>query len=271
MADNKKTFGVEVNGKETAFAVLRPNNKVQQQGQLVYNRAFREAVKPSDGKPGAIVRAALEGVLRDQKLWDDAKQARWEELNKKLLDGTKKLQAGGVKLSEARALAIEMRATRWGIRQLLQDRNSLDLNTAEAQAEQARFNYFVAACTVYADTGKPYWKDEDDYLSSAADGVSAKAPSLLGNLLYNLEDNYEANLPENKFLIKYKFSNKELDLLDKQGRRIDEKGRLIDEKGRFVNEAGEYVDVDGSPVTEEGEYKVDAKPFLDDDGKPLVG
>ncbi len=267
--DNKKVFEAKVDGKVLELAVLRPNHKVQQQAQLVYNRAFRQSVKPDDGKSGSIVRAALDGVLRDQKLWDDTKQARYEALQKALLGGEKRLVTGGFKLKEARELAIQMRRDRWELRQLISDRNSLDLNTAEAQAEQARFNYLVATATVHADTGKPYWKSEDDYLAST-DEVGGKAANLLGNILYNLEDGFEAKLPENKWLTAYGFANAALHLIDKDsGHLIDSQGRRVDDKGRLVNEQGKLIDSEGNLLTEEGEYVVDFKPFLDDEGTPV--
>jgi hypothetical protein len=269
VSENKKSFAVKVGDKDIQLAVLRPTHKVQQQAQLVYNRAFREAVKPADGKSGAIVRGALDAILRDQKLWDDAKSKRYEELAGALLEGEKKLAKGRIKVAEARAIAIQMRRDRYELQQLLASRNELDLNTAEAQAENARFNYLVSACTVYADTGKPYWQSEDEYLGSAEDEVAGKAASLLGSLLYNLEDDFAKKLPENSFLLKYGYVNQKLHLVDKKGRTIDAEGRLVDEKGRLINEQGELIDRDGNLLTESGEYKVDFEPFLDEDGKPV--
>lgn len=269
MADNKKVFDVEVDGKPVKLAVKRPDHKTQQAAQMVYNRAFREAVKPSDGKSGAIVRASLESVLRDQKLWDDAKQAQFNKLNQGLLEGERKLAKGGIKAKEAREVAIQMRRDRWDLRQLLTERNSLDLYTAEAQAENARFNYIVSACTVYSDTGKPFWKSEDDYLANGNEEVAIKAASTMGNLVYNLDEQFETKLPENSFLLKYGFCNKELHLVNQAGELVDAQGRRVDEKGRLINDKGELVDAEGNLLTEDGDYKFEFSPFLDDDGVAL--
>jgi hypothetical protein len=77
---NRKKLKVEFDGREVEVHVLKPNNKVIQDGTAVYNRAFLQAVKPSDGGRGAITRPALESVLREQKVWDDARQAEYERL-----------------------------------------------------------------------------------------------------------------------------------------------------------------------------------------------
>ena len=265
---NKRKFEVEIDGKKVEFAVVRPSHRVNQEGTKVYNRSFREAVDPSDGKPGALLRQKIEQVLRDQNLWDDKKQEEYERLVKTILAGEKKLAEGGIKMSEAKAIALEMRQARLEMRWLSTDRNRLDAMSAESQAEQARFNYYIAACTVYGDTGKPYFKDVDDYLSRTDDPVALPAAENMGKLLYNLEDDYEQKLPENKFLLKYKLADEKLRLIDSEGKFVDEKGRRVDEKGRLINEAGELVDAHGNLLTEEGEYKVEFKEFDDDLSPP---
>jgi hypothetical protein len=89
-------------------------------------------------------------------------------------------------------------------------------------------------------------------------------------MLYGLDNDYESNLPENKFLKKFKFVDDKLRLVDKKGRLIDAEGRLIDESGRFIDEEGNFVDKYGNRVTSDGDYLVDAQPFLDENGNPVI-
>jgi hypothetical protein len=265
MSENKKLFTVDVDGKELKLAVMRPNQKVQQQAQLIYSSAFREAVKPPDGRTGAIVRAALDGVLREQKLWDDAKQEKFQQLQTSLREGERKLARGKIKLSEAREVALQMRRDRWSLQQVNADRNSLEANTAESQAEQARFAYMVSACTVYADSGKAYYKNSDAYLASN-DDVAMKAATAFGQLYYGLDEDFSKKLPENKFLLAYNFvREKDLHLIDKQGRLVDAEGHLVDEEGRFIDEQGRLVDKEGNLLTEDGDFKVEDFVEFEDD------
>lgn len=264
---NKRVFEVEVDGKPVKLAVVRPSHRVVDQGQLVYNRAFREAVTPSDGKPGALVRQKVEEVLREQNLWDDAKQARYRELADAVNKGELKLAMGansGLTKLQCRDLALKMARDRAEIRRLTADRNRLDEVTAEARAEQARFNHYVAACTVYEESGSPYFRDAEDYLSREDDPAVLPAASNLGRLIYGLDDDYEKKLPENRFLLKYKFVDEQLRLVDKDGKFVDERGRPVDGRGRLVNERGELVDADGNLLTEDGEYKVEFREFDDE-------
>lgn len=263
-----KFEAVDADGQKKEFAVLRPSSKQQDQGQKVHNRAFREAVES-----GAILRAKVEGIMRQQGLWDDAKKAEYEKLQARLLENEKKLQAGGIKLSQGRELAIQMRRDRVSLREMLSERNQLDQNTAEAQAENARFSYFVSVCLVYnTDEGmKPVFKDYEDYQSRASEAAVLEGASKLMLLLYNADGDFEKKLPENKFLVKYKLAKEDtLHLMDKQGRLVDTDGRLVDANGRYINEKGEFVDLNGQRVDENGDYVIEFSPFLDDDGKTIL-
>lgn len=259
-----RTFEVKVNDKNMVLAVRSPSLQDQREATKVYNTAFSDALKAK-----AVVRAKLDDLLVEQGLWDEVKQNRFNDLQSKILEGEKKLAKGGISLSEAKKVALDMRKYREDLRDLIAVKTNLDTHTAEGQADNARFNYLVSVCTVYNDTKKPYFASYDDYNNRAADEVSVLAAQNLASMLYGLEEDYETKLPENKFLKDYKFVDSKLRLVDKQGRLIDEDGRLIDENNRFINEKGEFVDKDGNLVTQTGDYVVDFKPFLDDDGKPV--
>ena len=239
-----KTFTVKIEDKETEVLVRAPSLNDQREAQKVYNQAFTDAIKSK-----SVVRAKLDDLLVDQGLWDDEKQAKFTGLQKELAEGEKRLAKGGFGLKEAKDLAIKMKAVRDDIRDLISVRTSLDNHSAEGQADNARFNYLVSACT---------------------EEVALLGAQHLANMLYGLDNDYENNLPENKFLKKYKFVDEKLRLIDKKGRLIDEDGRLVNEEGRYIDEEGNLVDKYGNKVDEDGEFVVDAEPFLDEDGNPIL-
>lgn len=261
---NKKQFKVTLDSKEIELCVVRPNVKQRQEGQKIYNKAFRDAVES-----GAILRGKVNNVMREQNLWDDNKEAEYRKLLEKINGAERKIKSGGIKLNQAKDLALEMRKDRAELRALTSERSSLDNNTAEGQADNAQFNYWVSSCTVYSETGKTYFSNYEDYLNRDDDPATGQAAGSLAMLLYNLDPDYEKKLPENQFLAKYNFVDEELHLVDKTGRRIDSEGRLVNKDGRYINEAGELIDINGNRVNEEGDYVVDFSPFLDDEGKPI--
>ena len=261
-----ESFKITKDEKDIELSVKSPSVQDQREAQKVYNRAFTDAIKAQ-----GIVRAKMDDVLREQGLWDDNKQQELNKLQAQIMQGERKLAKGGIKLKEAREIALEMKKTRDEVRDLISVRTSLDSNTAEGQADNARFNYLVSACVVYKDNEqKHYFNNLDDYLERIEDPAALKGAQVLANMIYGLDNDYEKNLPENKFLLKYKFVNENLRFINNDGKLVDREGRLIDEAGRFINESGEYVDKDGNRVDEHGDYIVDAKPFLDDDGKPVA-
>lgn len=209
-------------------------------------------------------------MLVDQGLWDDEKQAKFTGLQKELAEGEKRLAKGGFGLKEAKDLAIKMKSVRDDIRDLISVRTSLDNHSAEGQADNARFNYLVSACVVYNSSKEPCFKNMEDYLNRSTEEVALLGAQHLANMLYGLDNDYENNLPENKFLKKYKFVDEKLRLIDKRGRLIDEDGRLVNEEGRYIDEEGNLVDKYGNKVDEDGEFVVDAEPFLDEDGNPIL-
>lgn len=260
-----KTFTANVDNAEKEFLVKTPSLNDQREAQKIYNQAFTDAIKSK-----SVVRAKLDDLLQDQGLWNDEKQAKFSSLQRELLDGEKRLAKGGFSLNEAKDLAVKMKSIRDEIRDLISVRTSLDNHSAEGQADNARFNYLVSVCVVYNDTKQPYFNNMEDYLNRATEPVAILGAQHLANMLYGLDNDYESNLPENKFLKKYKFVDDKLRLVDKKGRLIDSEGRLIDESGRFIDDQGNFVDKYGNRVTSDGDYVVEPEPFLDDNGQPIV-
>jgi hypothetical protein len=258
-------FNLFVDGKDQEFLIKSPTLADQREAQKVYNQAFSDAVKS-----GCIVRARMDDLLKEQGLWDDSKQQKLNTLQQQLMDNEKTLAKGGISIKTAREVAITMRKIREEIRELISVRTNLDNHTAEGQADNARFNYLIASCLVYSMTKEKYFKNYEEYLARAAESVAIKAAQVLANMLYGLDNDYEKKLPENKFLIKYKFVNDNLRFINKEGRLVDSEGRLIDSEGRFINSEDKYVDKDGNLVDENGDYITDFKPFFDDDGKPIL-
>lgn len=261
-----KTFKCTVDNEEKEFIVRSPSLEDQREAQKVYNQAFTDAIKSK-----AIVRARLDDLLKEQGLWDDSKQMQFDTLQREISEGESRLAKGGFSLRDAKSLAIKIRDLREEMRDLISVRTSLDTHSAEGQADNARFNYLVSACVVYKeDVNKKYFNSMEDYLNKGSDPVAILGAETLANMIYGLDNDYENNLPENKFLKKYKFVDEKLRFVNKDGHLTDKDGRLVDEQGRFVDKEGNFVDKYGNKVDLDGEYVAEFQPFLDDDGKPVV-
>lgn len=246
--------------------VTKPSPNQLHKSQLEYNSVFAELLNRD--KP-ALLREALDDHMRKQGLWSDEKQVEYDALLKKLNANELALTKGGIKLSEGKELAIEMRKTRREMNRLNSKRSSLDNHTAQGIADNHSFDYLVSECTVYDESGKRYFRDINDYREREGEEASFKASQNLMALLYGVDTDFEKKLPENQFLQKYGFADDNLRLIDKSGNFVDEKGRRINEKYQLVDANGDLVDEDGNRITEDGEYVVEKSPFLDEEGNPV--
>jgi len=260
-----RSFSATINDKEVSLFVKAPSLQDQREATKVYNQNFSEALKAK-----AVVRAKLDDVLMEQGLWDANKQAQFTKVQNDILEGERKLAKGGISILEAKKVALNMKKSRDDLRDLIAVKTNLDTHTAEGQADNARFNYLVSACTVYTDTKEQYFKNYEDYLNRSSDPVAILAAQNLAGMLYGLENDYESKLPENRFLKQYKFVDDQLRLINKNSHLVDDDGRLVDENGRYVNDKGEFVDKDGNPVDNQGDYLLDFQPFLDENGQPII-
>ena len=264
MPEDKKEF--EVDGKK--YAVRVPTVQEIKEANEMRAKTFNDALSRGD-----LLRDQLEGELRKRKLWNDDREEEYQTLRRRVLDGEYKLQKGGVKLAQARAIALEMAQYRNEMVDLLSSRTDLDSNTCEGKADAARFNYLFACCLVYDETGEPYFPDKlDGYLLKQDDPVAVAGATQFYYLISDSES-VDDKLPENKFLKKFKFVDEKLRLIDKDGRLINSEGKHIDEDNNFVkwNADGTCTTVDtvGRPVNHEGEFDVEHLAFLDDDGRPI--
>ena len=162
--EDKERTVTSMDDKDNAVTVLikKPTPQEYRDSQIAYNKAFRSAL---DSR--ALLRQKLTDYMRDQGIWDDTKQEQNDKYVDEIATLEDKLKAGGIRLSEAKKIALELRDKRFEFRALLTDRNALDGNTAEGQADNARFNSLVCLCIVNADTKQPCFVDQQAYDSQA--------------------------------------------------------------------------------------------------------
>ena len=267
MKNNKEVFDVTIDGEVVKLAVIRPTREISSKAQLVYNKQFHDVLKN-----GGILSSKLNSYAIEQGIWDEDKEKAKVNLVEVITEGMKKISGkkGKVKVSECVAEAKKMIVARRALQTLLIDRNQLEVNSAEGQAEAEKFNYLVSQCLVYNDTGKPYFSSVDEYLSDPNNPAAIKGFEILGEMIYGLEKDSDKKLPEIKFLTEWGYLDNELRFINKEGKLVDIDGKLVDEKGRYIDKDGNLITYEGDKITEEGAFVVDENPFLDDEGNPAV-
>lgn len=238
------------------YLVKKPSLNDNLKAQEMANKVFYSALKS-----GALLNVQLDDELKKRKLWDEEKEAEFNTLRKEIEETVEVLKRGG-NLKKGRDAAIKLKKLRDKLRGLLMVRYSFGSYTAEGQSENAKFNCLASLCIVKADSKKPCFESYEDYLNRSNDEVAIKGANHLASLIHGIDDSFEDNLPENKFLKKFKFVDEKGRLVNKEGQLIDEDGKRINEEGQWINEEGKVVDKDGQVVEAEVVFGV----FTDDEG-----
>lgn len=250
---------VKQDGQETEVEiyVVRPNNDTIKMAERYKSKVWNQCIQD-----GILTKKELGVLMRKRGIWDEKKDREENEITKEIIKLEKELyqgKTGGAKpkLSEGRDLAIQIRRKRSELRDLITEKIALEENTADNLADNARFDYLVAHCTFYKD-GTRVYKDFDEYNKKSSDEIAFEAASLLGKLFYNLDSDFEKNLPENKFLKRFNLVNDDLSLVDPNNpeQLIDTNGKRIDKDGYYIDENGNRIDREGAKLTEEGMYEL---------------
>jgi hypothetical protein len=252
--DEKKTVKIMV--KKPTNAVM---TAAQRKGAIIWTQCIQE---------GVMTKKELDKILEERGIWSKAKDAEQTSILESITDMEKQLYIGNrgkLKTSDGKKIAIDMRRKRIELRDLLAEKISLEQNTAESLSDNAKFDYIVANCTFDVNE-QPIYRDMDDYSNRSDDPIAFAAAQALAQMMYALDKDFEDKLPENKFLKKFEYVNKDLHLVDKDGHKVDVDGRLVSEEGFFLSADGERTDKEGNLLDEDGlyiptnEYEVDDRP-----------
>jgi hypothetical protein len=261
MSKNKIEQTVKVGegdeAKDVDIYVLKPSNSILKESDRHKSKAWNEAVQDD-----VLTKKELGLLMKKRGIWDEAREKEEKKITDNIIALEKELFHGKKghrkpKLSVGRDLAIKIRLERMALRTLIAEKIALEENTADSIADNAKFDFIVASCTYFANGNRVY-KDFEEYNQKAADEVAFAAASMLGRMLYSLDQDFEKNLPENEFLVKFSLVDDDLHLIDPNNpdHRIDTEGRRIDKDGYYLNDDGERTDKDGNKLTEDGKYEM---------------
>jgi hypothetical protein len=217
-----------------------------------------------------MTKKELEKFMKEQGIWDDGKDKEQKTLVEEIGSLEKKLFIGSqghtkLKASEGKDIAIQMRMKRAELRDLIAERISLEQNTAESISDNARFDYLVSSCAFY-ENGQKVYNSLEDYQSRADAEPAFTVASTLAAMLYSVDKDFEAKLPENKFLKMFNYVNEDLSLVNKEGETVDLEGRRIDKNGFYLNQEGKRVDKDGNLLDDSGNYVPTVEYITEEDG-----
>ena len=273
MENNKNIVEtVDQNGKTLKLMIKIPGHKILQEAQMVYNLKLTSLIRQSASKDSQLLsRQQLDQHLERLGIWtsDDAEQFVRMQLELRELE--LKLKTGGIKVTEAKKIALSMKIKRAILLALYNRRAQFEEITMESIANNQKFKFLITKCVTDTKTNRLFFENIDDYESRQDEPAAMVAATALAGQIYGYDDSTEANLSENQWLRQFNFADNQGRLINKDGHLIDTEGYLVNEEGRFVNSEDRLVDNQGRSVDEDGNFVINTKPFLDDKtGEPII-
>ena len=270
MAKTKSERKVEVkldNGQTINILIKKPTNRVNSHAQRIAAKVWTDCIRD-----GIMTKKELEKIMEDTGVWTKGKMKAQDQIVKDIQSLEKSLYIGKkgskMKLSDAKDIALKMREKRYELRELISEKIDLETNSAESLSDNAKFDFLVANCTFQENGQDVYYNSVEDYEKLSDDPVAFEAASALAEMIYAVDKDFEAKLPENRFLKRAHLVDKDLSLVNKKGVKVDSKGRHINDLGHYLDEDGSRIDADGHPLDEEGNY-ISQITYTSDNGRTV--
>lgn len=263
--EKEKTVDVKVNkdGKEEIVKIIvkKPNNMLVSKSTMLGAKVWSECLRDE-----IMTKEELKNFMKEHNIWNKDKEEQQQKITEEINALERELYIGNKKKiskSEGKRIAIQMRVKRAELRDLIGERMSLEQNTAEAICDNAKFDFLVANSTYY-ENGQKVYKDLEDYSDNSDNEIAFAAATALAQMMYSIDKDFEARLPENKFLKMFNFVNEDLSLVNEEGQTVDTKGRRIDSNGYYIDDDGNRVDRDGNRLDDNGNYIMSVE-YVDDE------
>ena len=102
MSDN--IIKIQKDGQDIELFVRKPIQADLTEAQKIYHSTIHASLSA-----GAILRLKLDDFARGQGLWNDEKENKYKVLRQEILEAERQLGKGGIRLSDARRIALNTR------------------------------------------------------------------------------------------------------------------------------------------------------------------
>ena len=156
-------FKSTIDGQEVKLRLKQETMDIERKCDAEYHLAYTQLMVK-----GIMPRATLEKFMVEKDIWTSDDEKKLKELQHEIV----KLQ---IKLEESKthdaglAIAKAMGELRGQCLRLVEVKANVLSNSCESLADQIRRDSYIAFATVYADTGKPVFKDYNDFLRRAGE------------------------------------------------------------------------------------------------------
>lgn len=179
-----------VNGAKVKLRLKAENLDIERKCDTEYHIAFTELMQR-----GVLPKATLERIMSEKGIWTEDQEKLLVELQTKLaslqidLDKAETHEKGLV-------LAKDMGDLRNQCLRLIEVKSAVFVNSCESLADSVRRDAYIAYALVYADTGKPVFKNYQEFVSRADEQVVLDARRVVLEESIKAFQNSVSGLPE---------------------------------------------------------------------------
>lgn len=163
MTINGVEFKSVIDGQEVKLKLKEETMDIERKCDSEYHLAYTQLMQK-----GIMPRATLERMMQEKGIWTQEDEKKLRELQAQIV----KLQ---IELEDSKThdkgltIAKAMGDLRAQCLRLVEVKANVLSNSCESLSDQIRRDSYLAHGTVYADTGKPVFKDYNDFLRRASD------------------------------------------------------------------------------------------------------
>lgn len=271
-----KVLEVNIGGELKKIEVHKPTPKIDAQANMESSKVFTKLIKAKteDGSAAFILRSQLNDFLAKAGVYTEQDIEDLTVFSERIKELEDILSKGGKKKSEGKKFAIELKRLRLALYSLLIKQAEYDRNTVEHYAENARMDYLITKCIQFEGGGQIFKNVEDYESDETMQKALAEPIKELASMVSSYDPDFEKNLPENRFLIKYGFCNQDLRLVNSDGKFVDENGNLVDQDGNIIDETpkkesvGEFLDdEEETTVPDENATTIEVDPLAAEENR----
>jgi len=156
-------FKSTIDGREVNLRLKDETMDIERKCDAEYHLAYTQLMVK-----GIMPRATLEKFMVEKEIWTSDDEKKLKELQSEIVNLQIKLEQAKTH-DEGLSVAKAMGELRGQCLRLVEVKANVLSNSCESLADQIRRDSYIAFATVYADTGKPVFKDYNDFLRRAGE------------------------------------------------------------------------------------------------------
>jgi len=201
--NNGKEFTVNIDGKDSALYMSRPNQRELFQIDLAYRQAMTELLKA-----GVMTRFKAAKLFEDEGTWTKEDERELENLSGRIVHNTTVFNDAKEDNNHEDNMKMvtriaELRGKQLG---LINRKNLLFENAAERQAEEQKMHAFARLCCKRKDIDQPLFESDKQYQKFVSTNVEAASKIFAETYTYeyNIDvDKISMDWPEVQYVQSY--------------------------------------------------------------------